>query len=263
MSDPDPGPLPADLDGRRAVVTGAASGIGYAIAYRLARAGARVIAVDKDKQRLVDAFDRAESEGLDCTLVDGDLSRPDTRRLADELLGSGPIPIVVNNVGICTGTSFFETSEEDFDLVLGTNLRGPWFFTKRLVQRLIDEEQPGSVLFLSSVHDHVVVHRPQYSASKAAVAMLVRELANDLAPYRIRVNAISPGWIRTGTAIQAEAQSTKLRSRVPLGREGWPDEVARLAVVLLSDAWSSYVTGVNLTVDGGLSTHTWRDGPKG
>jgi 3-oxoacyl-[acyl-carrier protein] reductase len=253
------GPLPADLAGRRAIVTGAASGIGLAIASRLACAGARVIAVDKDKERLTDAFAEARFGELEVATVHADLSDPQITLLADELLTGGPIELIVNNVGICTGRGFFATTDEDVRLVFETNLFGPWFFTKRLVERLMAERQPGSLLFVSSLHDHFPVRRPQYSTSKAAVAMLVRELALELARYRIRVNALSPGWIRTATQIEAELQSpSRDPSFVPMGRAGQPDDVARQAVVLLSDAWSSYVTGVNLPVDGGLGLHTWQ-----
>ena len=253
MLESDVGAMPADLADRRAVVTGAASGIGHAIAYRLARAGARVVAVDKDKERLTEAFDNPRFRGLDCTPVYGDLACPDITLLAD-----GPIELIVNNVGMCTGKGWFDTSEEDVRLVFQTNLFGPWFFTRRLAERLIEVGRPGSILFVSSLHDHVPVRRPQYSTSKAGVTMLVRELALELAP-RIRVNAVSPGWIKTNTEIQAEQQSsTRDASFVPMGRPGQPDDVAKLAVVLLSDADSGYVTGVNLPVDGGLARHTWR-----
>jgi len=262
MLEPHDGPKPPDLAGRRAVVTGAASGIGCAIAHRLARAGARVIAVDKDKEGLTDAFQDARFAGLDCKTVYGDLASPDVRLLADQLLANGPVELIVNNVGICTGTGFFEITEEDVRQVLDTNLIGPWFFTKRLVERLVEEGQSGSVLFVSSLHDHVPVGRPQYSTSKAAVAMFARELALELAPYHIRVNALSPGWIETDTQIKAELPCRSLNpSVVPANRAGQPDDVAKQAVVLLSDAWSNYLTGVNLPVDGGLGLHTWQTPP--
>ena len=257
------GPLPSDLAGRRAVVTGAASGIGLAIAYRLARAGARVIAIDRDKDRLDEMSHDARFAGLHCTPVYGDLSSPDIRPLADELLDDGLIELIVNNVGICSGDSFFGSSEESVRHVFDTNLFGPWHLTKRLVERLKEDGQPGSIVFVSSLHDHVPVRRPQYSTSKAAVAMLVRELALELARYRIRVNAVSPGWIRTDTRTEAELRdSPRGASFVPMDRAGQPDDVAKPAVVLLSDAWSGYVTGVNLPVDGGLALHTWREDPQ-
>jgi 3-oxoacyl-[acyl-carrier protein] reductase len=155
--------------------------------------------------------------------------------------------------------------------VLGTNLRGPWLFTDRLVKALIeDRSRPldrsprrrGSILFISSLHDQFVASQPHYSVSKAGVAMLVRAMAKELGPHRIRVNAISPGWIRTaedtGTPEQV-AKHARLRPRIPAGQAGVPADVARVALFLLSDAWSGYVTGQNLAVDGGLSLHNWLD----
>ena len=155
--------------------------------------------------------------------------------------------------------------------MLGTNLRGPWLFTDRLVKALVeDNSRPldrsprrrGSILFISSLHDQFVARESHYSVSKAGVAMLVRAMAKELGPHRIRVNAISPGWIRTaedtGTPEQV-AKHARLRPRIPAGQAGVPADVARVALFLLSDAWSGYVTGQNLAVDGGLSLHNWLD----
>jgi NAD(P)-dependent dehydrogenase (short-subunit alcohol dehydrogenase family) len=252
-------PATPDLTGRPAVVTGGASGIGHAIARRLARAGSKVIVVDNDRAKLEAARRSFEHDSLGITPWLGDLADPDAGRLADELLGvHGTIALVVNNVGVCTGTSFYETDEHHFDHVFATNLRGPWFFTRRLTEELIRRRESGSVLFISSLHDRFVVHRPQYSASKAGVSQLVRELAALLAPYGIRVNGISPGLIDTATGSQGiEGQRLKARNVVPMRRGGTPDDVARAAMFLLSEASSGYITGVNLPVDGGLALHTW------
>ena len=138
-----------------------------------------------------------------------------------------------------------------------TNLRGPWFFTKRLVQALIDAGRPGSILFISSLHDTHLRLNPHYSASKAAVAMLTKELAHELGPHGIRVNAVSPGWIETEANPVGEADRNHADALIPLGRVGAPEDVARVAIALLSDAWAGYVTGVNVAVDGGLSLHDW------
>jgi NAD(P)-dependent dehydrogenase (short-subunit alcohol dehydrogenase family) len=256
----DSGPLPADLKDRRAVVTGAAHGIGLAIARRLLMAQARVVAVDLDEAALKRSFNGAGG----CLWVAKDLARPDMEALAEELLAGGPIELIVNNVGISTEHGFLDLDEPAFDQVLRTNLRGPLFFTRRLVQRLIEQRRRGTILFISSLHDTFVAHRPHYSASKAGMAMLVRELAYELGRYGIRVNAISPGWIRTARDLNTPAQRAKYewtRPRIPLGEPGEPDDVARLALVLLSDAWSGYVTGANIPVDGGLSLFSWSQRP--
>jgi NAD(P)-dependent dehydrogenase (short-subunit alcohol dehydrogenase family) len=247
------GPLPGDLAGRRAVVTGAAHGIGLSIARRLAAAGAEVLAVDRDRARL-----QAEFPDGRCTPIVADLVEGSGARVADGLLADhGPIELVVNNVGINTPHSFMDLGEEDFDLAVRTNLREPWFFTKALVRRLVDEAQPGAIVFISSLHDRFVSRTPHYSATKAAVSMLVRELASELAPHGIRVNAISPGSVWTEPS-EAPAEEVDYAARlIPAGRIGLPDDIARVALFLLSDAWAGYVTGANVPVDGGLALHSW------
>jgi glucose 1-dehydrogenase len=249
-------PIITDLAGRLAVVTGGASGIGYAIARRLAQAGSKVLIVDIDQDKLESAQRRFSDDGLGFTPVIGDLAQA-TGRLAEDLLADhGSIPLIVNNVGVCAGTGFYETDEARFDRVFATNLRGPWFFTRRLTEELVRRGEPGSVLFISSLHDRFVIYRPQYSASKAAVSQLARELASLLAPHGIRVNAISPGYFDTAGSPERDGPRFRADEQVPLGR-GLPDDVAKAALFLLSDAWSRYITGVNLPVDGGLALHTW------
>lgn len=246
------GPLPGDLAGRRAVVTGAAHGIGLAIARRLAAAGAEVLAVDKDGERLEAAFPGSAGTPVVADLTSGGA------RLAGELVAAGgPVELIVNNLGTSTPHSYLELEPEQFEEVLAANLREPWFFTRALVRGLVDQGRPGAVLFISSLHDHVVSGTPHYSATKAAVSMLVRELAAELAAHGVRVNAISPGAIWTGEA-EAPAEERDFAARlVPAGRIGRPDDIARVAVVLLSDAWAGYVTGANVPVDGGLGLHSW------
>jgi NAD(P)-dependent dehydrogenase (short-subunit alcohol dehydrogenase family) len=255
-----------DLRGRRAVVTGAARGIGEAIAKWLIMAGAEVTVVDRDGELLKDVY-RTES----CQVTEGDLNGADVVELADELARNGPVELLVNNVGVTTPHRFGEIGPAELDLVLGTNLRGPWLFTDRLVKALIDDQagtpdraprRHGSILFISSLHDRFVARDAHYSVSKAGVAMLVQAMAKELGRHRIRVNAISPGWIRTAedtTTPEQVAKYRRLRPRIPAGQAGVPADVARVALFLLSDAWSGYVTGQNIAVDGGLSLHNWLD----
>jgi NAD(P)-dependent dehydrogenase (short-subunit alcohol dehydrogenase family) len=258
--------LLGDLQGRQAVVTGAARGIGEAIAKWLIMAGADVTVVDRDGERLKDVF-RAES----CQVLEGDLSGEDVIELADELTRNGPVELLVNNVGVTTPHRFLEIGGPELDLVLGTNLRGPWLFTDRLAKALIaDQERTpgrsprrhGSILFISSLHDRFVARDAHYSVSKAGVAMLVQAMAKELGRHKIRVNAISPGWIRTAedtTTPEQVEKYARLRPRIPAGQAGVPADIARVALFLLSDAWSGYVTGQNIAVDGGLSLHNCLD----
>jgi glucose 1-dehydrogenase len=255
-----------DLRGRRAVVTGAARGIGEAIAKWLILAGADVTVIDKDEDDLKDSF---RTEG--CQVIKADLHHEDAVALADELTGNGPVELLVNNIGITTPHRFLQIGAAELDLVLGTNLKGPWLFTNRLVKALIEDQartpgrspkRRGSILFISSLHDQFVAREAHYSVSKAGVTMLVRAMAKELGRHRIRVNAISPGWIRTAGDTSTPEQVAKydrLRPRIPAGQAGVPADVARVALFLLSDAWSGYVTGQNLAVDGGLSLHNWLD----
>jgi NAD(P)-dependent dehydrogenase (short-subunit alcohol dehydrogenase family) len=255
-----------DLRDRPAVVTGAARGIGEAIAKWLIMAGADVTVIDKDAEPLKDAF-RTE----DCQVIEADLHKEDVVGLADELTRNGPVELLVNNVGITTPHELLEVGAAELDLVLGTNLRGPWLFTDRLVKALIEERtvtpdrsqrRRGSILFISSLHDRYVAREAHYSVSKAGVAMLVQAMAKELGRHRIRVNAISPGWIRTAEDVNTPEQVAKearLRPRIPAGLPGVPADVARVALFLLSDAWSGYVTGQNIAVDGGLSLHNFLD----
>ena len=255
-----------DLRDRPAVVTGAARGIGEAIAKWLIMAGAEVTVIDKDAELLKDAF-RTE----DCQVIEADLHNEDAVALADELTRNRPVELLVNNVGITTPHRLLELGAPDLDLVLGTNLRGPWLFTDRLVKALIEDQaatpdrsrrRHGSILFISSLHDRYVAREAHYSVSKAGVAMLVQAMAKELGRHRIRVNAISPGWIRTAEDVNTPEQVAKearLRPRIPAGLAGVPADVARVALFLLSDAWSGYVTGQNIAVDGGLSLHNFLD----
>jgi NAD(P)-dependent dehydrogenase (short-subunit alcohol dehydrogenase family) len=239
--------VPPDLRGRRALVTGAGRNIGRGIAQRLADAGAQVVAADRDGAALKRAFDG----GVD--LLELDL-RGDPSELARAVLDrDGPPELIVNNVGVMTPHRFLELGEDDFDTVMRTNLRGPWFLTKALVRELIARRLPGSVVFISSLHDHRIRTLPHYSASKAAVTMLVRELAYELAPHRIRVNAISPGWVVDDDRKVGRRDVAK----IPLGRAGRPADIAAVAAMLLSDELAGYITGANIPVDGGLDLHGW------
>jgi 3-oxoacyl-[acyl-carrier protein] reductase len=258
--------FPPDLAGRRAVVTGAARGIGAAIAQRLIGAGARVIAVDKNKEKLLETYRDIPW----CELIKGDLASDDVELLAEEILRGGPVELIVNNVGISTHRGFREVTREEFREVHRTNLEGPWFFTKRLIDALLEERRSpsvqgagtprGAIVFICSLHANVVLGEPHYGTSKAGVAQLARELAWEFSADGIRVNSISPGWIRTAEDPDADEQKAKyerLRRRIALGRPGLPDDVARVAVTLLSDERMGYVTGVNVPVDGGLSLSSW------
>jgi NAD(P)-dependent dehydrogenase (short-subunit alcohol dehydrogenase family) len=238
----------ADVRGRLALVTGAARGIGLGVAQRLAATGARVIASDSDGAELERAFPDGGVELLELDVAS------EAEALAPAVLERyGPPELIVNNAGITTGHGFLDLEPADFDRVFRTNLRGPWFLTRGLVQALISAGARGNVVFVSSLHDHRIRRHPHYSASKAAISMLVRELAYELADRGIRVNAVSPGWVPAA----GERVGKRARQWIPLGRAGSPDDVAKIVTVLLSDDLSGYVTGANIPVDGGLDLYDW------
>jgi len=247
-------PAGAWFAGTSAIVTGAARGIGLATTELLTSLGARVVAVDKDEQALAES---GADRNWSCWV--GDLADDGVETLAGDIWDRhGPIQLLVNNVGVDSPRRFLDLSRPDFDLVFDTNLRGPWFFTKAIASRLVEAELGGAIVFVSSLHDTAIRTLPHYSASKAAVAMLAKELANELAPAGIRVNVVSPGRIRTRRiAGQGAELEEKLRRFVPLGRGGEPIDVARMIAVLLSDEWAGYVTGTTVRVDGGLGLHSW------
>jgi NAD(P)-dependent dehydrogenase (short-subunit alcohol dehydrogenase family) len=240
--------------GRTAIVTGAAHGIGRGIAELLEELGARVVAIDKNEPALKAAFPTGRY-----VLYHADLESDDVAALADEICAqAGPVQLLVNNVGVDTPGHFLEVEPADFDHAFDTNLRGPWFFTKRMIGHLLDDAGGGSVVFVSSLHDHAIRLRPHYSASKAAVAMLVKELAHELGSKGIRVNAVSPGVVRSASVgAPGPEEAARTSQIVPLGRMGEPIDVARVVAMLLNDEWSGYVTGANVPVDGGLGLHSW------
>jgi NAD(P)-dependent dehydrogenase (short-subunit alcohol dehydrogenase family) len=254
----------ADLRDRRAVVTGAARGIGLAIARRLLMAGAEVIAIDKDKETLKAEFEFEPA----CKIIGDDLAREEVRLLADEVVADGgPIELIVNNVGVSVEGSFTGLNDAVVDSVFQANLLGPWRFTKRLVETLIEAQghdtelagRGGSIVFISSLHDSFPSGRPSYDVSKAGVTQLARVMARELAGHRIRVNSISPGWIRTApdpNTPEQRAKHAQMLRYIPMGEPGYPDDVAKTAMLLLSN-WTGYVTGQNLRVDGGLSLSNW------
>jgi glucose 1-dehydrogenase len=237
-----------------AVVTGAANGIGRGVAELLDQLGANVVAVDRDTEMLDAAFTNSDVVPWTADLAG------DVLALAREITAAhGPVDLLVNNVGIDTPAGFLELGEDEFDLVFETNLRGPWFLTRDLARRMVSGGRRGSIVFISSLHDTFIRRYPHYSASKAAVAMLVKEAAQELAPHGVRVNAVSPGVIVSGhVPVDTTAAELEISRRlVPLGRKGTPGDVARMVAVLLNDDWSGYVTGANVRVDGGLGLHSW------
>jgi glucose 1-dehydrogenase len=246
------------LTGKIAVVTGSGSGIGQAIAERLAADGATVV-VDyvthpEEAQATVDNITSAGGKAI---MLQADVTNlAQTAKLIDDIWQQlGSCDILVNNAGVEKSADFTDVTEADYDFVLNVNLKGAFFLTQAFVRRLKAAAKPGRVINISSVHEDMVFpHFSTYCASKGAMRMLMRDLAVELGPLGITVNNIAPGAINTPINKSLLADKPKLNAllaNIPLGRLGEPGEVAGVAAFLASDD-GSYVTGSTYFLDGGL-----------
>jgi glucose 1-dehydrogenase len=246
------------LDGRVAVVTGSGSGIGQAIAERLALEGANCVIDYVDHvQEADETVDKIKAAGGKAILVQADVSVvADCNRLIEAAWTElGSCDVLVNNAGIEKSADFVDVTEQEYDAVLGVNLKGAFFLTQAFVRKLIAAKKPGRVINISSVHEDMVFpHFSTYCASKGAMRMLMRDLAVELGPSGITVNNIAPGAINTPINKSLLADKPKLDAllaNIPLGRLGEPGEVAGVAAFLASDD-GAYVTGSTYFIDGGL-----------
>ena len=240
------------VDGRRALVAGGSSGIGFGCAVALAEAGAHVTLVARGRDRLDKATESLRAEGWD---VDGmTLDVTDVAATADMIARRGPFDILVNSAGLARHTPAVDTTAEDFDAVMGVNLRGAYFLTQAVAKGLIAAGRPGSLITISSQMGHVGGQdRAVYCASKFAIEGFTKAMAIEWGPHGIRVNTIGPTFIRTPLAEQTFANPERVRwieSKIKLGRIGKIEDIMGTVVYLASDA-SALVTGTAVIVDGG------------
>jgi len=244
-----------ELDGRIALVTGGSRGIGAAICAELGAAGATVVVnYVRDESAAAAVSARVRDAGGRTEAVQGDVSTAEgaaalVSRVESEV---GPIDILVNNAGITRDDLIMRLSEDDWRMVIDTNLGGA-FFTCRALSRPMLKRRAGAIVNISSI---VGVHgnagQTNYAASKAGLIGLTKSLAKELGGRGIRVNAIAPGYIATElTDALPEEARTAILGNTPLGRLGEPDDVARAVRFLVSDA-AGFITGDVLAVDGGL-----------
>ena len=246
------------LAGKVALVTGSSSGIGAGIAIRFAKEGADVVInYSGHIEGAQDTQAQIAALGRKSVIVQADVSKvADVTAMVnaswDEL---GKVDILVNNAGVEKGSEFVDVTEADYDLVLGVNLKGPFFLTQAFVRRLLAANLPGRVINISSVHEDMVFpHFASYCASKGGIRMLMRDLSVELGPKNITVNNIAPGAIITPInkgLLNDKAKLDPLLANIPLGRMGSVDDVASLAAFLASDE-AAYITGSTYVVDGGL-----------
>ena len=250
------------LEGKVAIVTGAKRGIGRAIALVLAEAGADVAVatrVVKDANYDLEAVaEEIRGLGRRSLAVQADVAKKsDVDNLVQKTVSElGGIDVLVNSAGITTRTTPMEISEEEWDRILDTDLKGCLLCAQATGKRMIEQKRGGSIINLSSVAAVTSpVNRAGYASAKLGVIMLTRQLAKQLGPYNIRVNTIIPGFIKTEMSRDMWSNPKKLKQElvmIPMNRWGEPVEIANIALMLASDV-ASYVSGVALAVDGGMT----------
>jgi 2-deoxy-D-gluconate 3-dehydrogenase len=242
------------LDGKVAIVTGAARGLGQGMAIGLAEAGADVVLVDI--LDMSDSRKQIERLGKRCETVTADLSKKEsvdsiTTKALDSM---GSIDILINCAGIIRRAPLLEFSEKDWDDVMNINIRTLFFLSQAAAKVMVKQGRGGKIINVASMlsfQGGSLV--PSYTSSKSAVMGLTRLMANELAPHSINVNAIAPGYMATDNtaALQADpVRSKAILERIPAGRWGKPEDLKGIAVFLASDA-SSYLNGYTVAVDGG------------
>ena len=248
-----------NLKNKVAIVTGSRRGIGKAIALALAKAGANIVVSDinlDDCNKLVEEIKAINGNAL---AVKTDVSNPEDVSQMINLTTEkfGKVDILVNNAGIYMQKSLTDVTEQDFDRTLDINLKGVFLCSKAVVPEMIKQGK-GKIINIASIAGQVgFANSSAYCASKGAIINITRELALELAQYKINVNAIGPGVIETSMTknlLEDKATKEALLANIPLNRIGKPEDIANAALFLASDN-SDYITGITLFVDGGWLAH--------
>jgi NAD(P)-dependent dehydrogenase (short-subunit alcohol dehydrogenase family) len=243
------------LKGRRALVTGASSGLGRHFAMSLAQARASVIVAARSVGKLAETVAEITAQGGQAIAVRLDVTDAASVKAAfDEIEAAlGVADVIVNNAGMAVSRPLLQQTEADWDTVLDTNLKGAWLVAQEAAKRLVAARLPGSIVNIASITgERVAGAVAPYCTSKAGVMHLTRAMALELARHHIRVNALAPGYVQTelNRDFLVSEAGEKLRSRIPQRRFGLPEELDGPLLLLASDA-GAYITGSILFADGG------------
>jgi len=250
------------LDSKVAIVTGADSGIGRAIAIQFAQEGAAVVvnyahAQDKAEQ-VRQIIEQNHGKAL---VIQADVSQYQqaTGLIVQAVEHFNRLDIMVNNAGMEIHSSFLDVTEEQWDRVISVDLKGAFFCAQAAAREMVKRQTAGRIINISSVHEDVAMpQNAPYCCAKGGLRMMTRTISIELAPYNITVNNIAPGAVHTPIDADVEADLEKMAAllkEIPLHRMGQPEEIAKLALYLASDA-SAYVTGSTYVIDGGLSINS-------
>lgn len=250
------------FSGEFAIVTGAASNIGREIARALAGEGAEVVISDVNADGLESLESEVVAAGGACRSLVADLSGTGGWKELAAVAEDRVADIFVHSACPRRHETDLaaDVSEETFDAMLNTNLRSGFLLARSFADKMSEAANAGRILFITSLHAGTPRNLPHYSASKAGMTMVMKEMARQYGPAGIRVNAIAPGAI-PGGGFATSDESFQPKRKIPLGRFGSAEDIAGPALALLSNRFSGYVTGETLVVDGGLQLFNWIDAP--
>lgn len=244
------------LDGRHALVTGASGGLGRHFALTLAEAGASTVVVAARRaDKLTELVSEIEALGVAALAIALDVTDDASVKQAFDAIGLRGITVdvVVNNAGVTVAKPFLDQSADDWDHVMGTNLRGSWLVAQEAARRMVAAKRPGSIVNVASILGERVAHQVSpYAVSKAGLIQATKAAALELARFEIRVNALLPGYIITdlNKEFLTSESGDRLRQRIPTRRFGQPAQLDGPLLLLAADA-GAHITGTTLAVDGG------------
>ncbi len=257
---------------RSVLVTGAASGIGYGIATLFARAGDHVAMLDRDQPKVEQAASQLRSEGGEVLPVAVDVRDAGSIRAAVEqaVRQHGRLDVAVSNAGVYPNTPVLEMDEDEWDLVLDTNLKGTYLVCRAAARQMVEQNkraspgQGGKICAIASgAHQSARVGAAHYCASKAGLVLFAKVLALELAEHKINVNVVSPGFVDVGERPGVSAAyRAAISQMIPWGRSGRPEDIAR-AVFFVCSAEAEFITGAVIPVDGGSSAGRFMLPPSG